>query len=60
MKHIFKGVDDICVIIVVVACCVFIGCGINSEVMAIFGMAVGYLFGKNSPAIVEKLKQNKT
>ncbi|GAI15901.1 unnamed protein product, partial [marine sediment metagenome] len=50
---------DICALIIVIACCAFIGLGIDGQVKAIFGIAVGYIFGKHGQAVVAKLPGNK-
>lgn len=60
MKNIFKSVDDICALIIVVSCCIFIGLGIDGQVKAIFGIAVGYIFGKHGQSAIAKLPGVKT
>jgi hypothetical protein len=38
--------DSLACVVVVVACSIFIGLGIDGEVKSILSIAVGYLFGK--------------
>ena len=60
MKRIITGVDDIIALIIVVGCLVLICLHIDSEIKTILGTAAGYIFGKRSVAIAQKISGNKT
>lgn len=51
MNQIFRSVDDVCALIIIVGCFVLVGFGVDGEVKAILGLSAGYIFGKHRNGI---------
>jgi len=56
----FKTVQDLCAVILIIACIILIVLGIDGEVKGLLALAAGWVFGKGTTNLIAARKATTT